>query len=83
MLKQHLEIDIKCFCKLFYPFDKYVLKKVIPRKQRRKCRVCKIRGRNSLYKGTGNCYDIKLVRKEEGKSYWKIPLCDDDATREK
>ena len=29
------------------------------------------------------CYDIKLVRKEEGKSYWKIPLCDDDATREK
>ena len=30
MLKQHLEIDIKCFCKLFYPFDKYVLKKVIP-----------------------------------------------------
>ena len=23
------------------------------------------------------------VRKEEGKSYWKIPLCDDDATREK
>ena len=30
-----------------------------------------------------DCYDIKLVRKEEGKSYWKIPLCDDDATREK
>ena len=29
------------------------------------------------------CYDIKPVRKEEGKSYWKIPLCDDDATREK
>ena len=29
------------------------------------------------------CYDIKRVRKEEGKSYWKIPLCDDDATREK
>ena len=28
------------------------------------------------------CYDIKPVRKEEGKSYWKIPLCDDDATRE-
>ena len=28
------------------------------------------------------CYDIKSVRKEEGKSYWKIPLCDDDATRE-
>ena len=25
----------------------------------------------------------KAVRKEEGKSYWKIPLCDDDATREK
>ena len=24
-------------------------------------------------------YDIKPVRKEEGKSYWKIPLCDDDA----
>ena len=31
----------------------------------------------------GLCYDIKPVRKEEGKSYWKIPLCDDDATREK
>ena len=30
-----------------------------------------------------DCYDIKPVRKEEGKSYWKIPLCDDDATREK
>ena len=29
------------------------------------------------------CYDIKPVRKEEGKSYWKIPFCDDDATREK
>ena len=29
------------------------------------------------------CYDIKPVRKEEGKSYWKIPLGDDDATREK
>ena len=29
------------------------------------------------------CYDIKPVRKEEGKSYWKIPLCDDDATSEK
>ena len=29
------------------------------------------------------CYDIKPVRKEEGKSYSKIPLCDDDATREK
>ena len=29
------------------------------------------------------CYDIKSVRKEEGISYWKIPLCDDDATREK
>ena len=29
------------------------------------------------------CYDIKPVRKEEGKSYWKIPLCDDDATTEK
>ena len=28
-------------------------------------------------------YDIKPSRKEEGKSYWKIPLCDDDATREK
>ena len=28
-------------------------------------------------------YDIKPVRKEEGKSYWKIPLCDDDATGEK
>ena len=31
----------------------------------------------------GVCYDIKPVRKEEGKSDWKIPLCDDDATREK
>ena len=31
----------------------------------------------------GVCYDIKPVRKEEGKSYWKIPLCDDDATRGK
>ena len=31
----------------------------------------------------GNCYDIKPVRKEEGKFYWKIPLGDDDATREK
>ena len=30
-----------------------------------------------------DCYNIKPVRKEEGKSYWKIPLCDDDATREK
>ena len=29
------------------------------------------------------CYDIMPVRKEEGKSYWKIPFCDDDATREK
>ena len=29
------------------------------------------------------CYDIKPVRKEEGKFYWKIPLGDDDATREK
>ena len=29
------------------------------------------------------CYDIKPVRTEEGKSYWKIPLGDDDATREK
>ena len=29
------------------------------------------------------CYDIKPVRKEEGKSYWKIPLGDDDSTREK
>ena len=28
------------------------------------------------------CY-IKTVRKEEGKSDWKIPLGDDDATREK
>ena len=33
--------------------------------------------------GRSDCYDIKPVRKEEGKSYWKIPLCDDDATREK
>ena len=31
----------------------------------------------------GYCYDIMPVRKEEGKSYWKIPFCDDDATREK
>ena len=30
-----------------------------------------------------SCYDIMPVRKEEGKSYWKIPFCDDDATREK
>ena len=29
------------------------------------------------------CYDIMPVRKEVGKSYWKIPFCDDDATREK
>ena len=29
------------------------------------------------------CYDIMPVRKEEGKSYWKIPFCDDDAAREK
>ena len=29
------------------------------------------------------CYDIKLDRKEQGKFYWKIPLGDDDATREK
>ena len=28
-------------------------------------------------------YDIKPARKEEGKFYWKIPLGDDDATREK
>ena len=28
-------------------------------------------------------HDIKPVRKEEGKFYWKIPLSDDDATREK
>ena len=35
------------------------------------------------YKLWSCCYDIKPVRKEEGKSYWKIPLCDDDATREK
>ena len=33
--------------------------------------------------GQRNCYDIKPVRKEEEQSYWKIPLCDDDATREK
>ena len=25
--------------------------------------------------------DIKPVRTKEGKSYWKIPLGDDDATR--
>ena len=29
------------------------------------------------------CYDIKPVRKEEGKFYWKIPFGDDEATREK
>ena len=36
-----------------------------------------------FYVNKDMCYDIKPVRKEEGKSYWKIPLCDDDATREK
>ena len=36
-----------------------------------------------LFMNVVTCYDIKPVRKEEGKSYWKIPLCDDDATREK
>ena len=36
-----------------------------------------------LNSSVARCYDIKTVRKEEGKSYWKIPLCDDDATREK
>ena len=30
-----------------------------------------------------HCYDLKPVRKEEGKFYWKIPLGDDDATRGK
>ena len=30
-----------------------------------------------------NCYNIKPVRTKEGKSYWKIPPGDDDATREK
>ena len=34
-------------------------------------------------KTDAECYDIKPVRKEEGKFYWKIPLWDDDATREK
>ena len=29
------------------------------------------------------CYAIKPVRKAEGKFYWKIPLGNDDATREK
>ena len=29
------------------------------------------------------CYDIKMVRKEEGKFYRKIPLGDDNATRKK
>ena len=38
---------------------------------------------STKYLGVEICYDIKPVRKEEGKSYWKIPLCDDDATREK
>ena len=37
----------------------------------------------SRKQSVSSCYDIKPVRKEEGKSYWKIPLCDDDATREK
>ena len=32
---------------------------------------------------TLHCYDIKPVRTKEGKSYWKIPLGHDDATREK
>ena len=36
-----------------------------------------------VFRAGTHCYDIKPVRKEEGKSYWKIPLCDDDATREK
>ena len=40
-------------------------------------------GRLAVMDPKGYCYDIKPVRKEEGKSYWKIPLCDDDATREK
>ena len=31
----------------------------------------------------GHCYDIKPVRKEEGKFYWKITLGEYDATREK
>ena len=39
--------------------------------------------RSDLDRGGPKCYDIKPVRKEEGKSYCKIPLCDDDATREK
>ena len=37
----------------------------------------------SMRLGIRYCYDLKPVRKEEGKSYWKIPSCDDDATREK
>ena len=37
----------------------------------------------SIWEVFSSCYDIMPVRKEEGKSYWKIPLCDDDATREK
>ena len=36
-----------------------------------------------LKNGQLQCYVIMPVRKEEGKSYWKIPFCDDDATREK
>ena len=32
---------------------------------------------------TDSCYNIKPVRKEEEKFYWKIPLGDDDATRKK
>ena len=36
-----------------------------------------------MYCHNVRCYDIKPVRKEEGKFNWKIPLGDDDATREK
>ena len=32
---------------------------------------------------TAQCYNIKPIRQEEAKSYLKIPLGDDDATREK
>ena len=41
------------------------------------------RGRNWNLGRNKNCYDIKLVRTKEGKSYWKIPLGDADTTREK
>ena len=47
------------------------------------CYDFEIRGMILKFLSWCDCYDIKPVRKEEGKFYWKIPLCDDDATREK